>query len=132
MQALIAPTQILHKLNTILFKFMWKKKYSNTKAFEKVKRTVICNKLDEGGINMVNIIDMQTSFLLAWISKLQEETFDKWKCIPQNRLNKLGIKLVCLKASVQSSKLKGINYIHSSFWKQALTTWLDHKRLHVH
>lgn len=39
MQALIAPTQILHKLNTILFRFMWKKKYSNTKAFEKVKRT---------------------------------------------------------------------------------------------
>ena len=131
LQALIAPTQILHKLNTILFRFLWKKKYSNTKAFEKVKRSVICNTMDEGGINMLNIIDMQSSFLLNWISQLQEETLHKWKCIPLNRLNKLGIKLVCLKATVQSSKLKGLNYIHSSFWKEALIKWIDYKRLFI-
>ena len=38
MQAFVAPADIIKKLNTLFFRFIWKKKYSNTKAFEKVKR----------------------------------------------------------------------------------------------
>ena len=30
MQALVAPADIIKKLNTLLFRFIWKKKYSNT------------------------------------------------------------------------------------------------------
>jgi len=32
MQALVAPADIIKKLNTLFFRFIWKKKYSNIKA----------------------------------------------------------------------------------------------------
>ena len=44
MQALVAPVDIIKKLNTLFFRFIWKKKYSNTKAFERVKRRIMCQK----------------------------------------------------------------------------------------
>ena len=44
MQALVAPADI-KKLNTLgFFRFIWKKKYSNTKAFQKVKWRIVCQK----------------------------------------------------------------------------------------
>ena len=38
MQALVAPPEIIQKLNTLFFRFIWKKKYFNTKAFEKARK----------------------------------------------------------------------------------------------
>ena len=37
-QALAAPQDIIQKINTILFQFLWRKKFSNAWAFEKVNR----------------------------------------------------------------------------------------------
>ena len=68
MQALVAPGDIIKKLNTLFFRFIWKKKYSNTKSFEKVKRRIMCQKM-EGGLSMINVDDLQKSFLLSWAKK---------------------------------------------------------------
>ena len=32
---------VLNKINSILYKFLWKRKHSNKRAFEKVKRKVM-------------------------------------------------------------------------------------------
>jgi exodeoxyribonuclease III len=129
LQALAAPHHFLNTINTMLFRFLWKKKYSNTKAFEKVKRTVMCSTASEGGLGMINIIDMQSSFLIAWIAKLQDEPHQKWKNIPRYRLNKLGDNLACLRASVTSKNIKGTENICSGFWEKALISWNDNKSL---
>ena len=50
MQALVAPADIIKRLNTLFFRFIWKKKYSNTKAFEKVERKIMCQKKMEEGV----------------------------------------------------------------------------------
>lgn len=131
MQALIAPTDILNRINTILFRFLWKKRYSNTKAFEKVKRTVICNMREEGGLNMINIIDMQSSFTINWINQLIKDSSAKWKYIPLSLFDHLGQSKTCFKASVTVNKVKGLEYIRSSFWKQAFKFWLQHKHLFI-
>ena len=44
----LTPT-VLTKINTIFFRFIWKKKFSNTRAFEKVKRIVIQGPIETGG-----------------------------------------------------------------------------------
>ena len=129
MQALIMPQHIITKLNTILFRFLWKRKYSNKKAFEKVKRIVICNSREEGGIQMINMEDMQTSFLLAWIANLNESGSEKWRILPIWTMNSLGYKLACLHASVTSKRFIGLDKIKLCFWKQALCKWLDNKNL---
>ena len=45
----------LEKLNKILFQFLWNKKP------DKVKRTTICTKYQNGGLNMVNIYNFEKS-----------------------------------------------------------------------
>ena len=82
MQALVAPADIIKRLNTLFFRFIWKKKYSNTKASEKVKRRIICQKMEEGGLSMINVDDLQKSFLLSWAKQLMIEKDEKWKQIP--------------------------------------------------
>ena len=47
MQALVAPADVIKNINTLLllfFRFIWKKNYSNTKAFENVKRQLCVKK----------------------------------------------------------------------------------------
>ena len=67
MQALIAPPDFLIQVNTLLFRFLSKNK--NSKAFEKaeVKRVVMCSSYEEGGLNMINVVNRQKSFVfIAW------------------------------------------------------------------
>ena len=125
MQALCAPIDFLKRINTLFFRFIWKKKYSNTKAFEKVKRKVICNTVENGGLNMIDVIDVQHSFLLSWAVKLQNQTNKKWTYIPHEAFLKTGYSLSCFKANVQATSFKGINLISNPFWKQVLICWLN-------
>ena len=87
MQALVAPADIIKKLNTLFFRFIWKKKYSNTKAFEKVKRRIMCQKM-EGGLSVINVDDLQKSFLLSWAKTLMIEKDEKWKQILTEMMSK--------------------------------------------
>ena len=129
LQSLCAPESFLKKINTIFFRFIWKKKYSNTKAFEKVKRKIICNTTENGGLNMIDAIDVQKSFLLSWAAKLQAQTDKKWKCIPNEAFSKTGHFLCCFKANVKASTFKGMNHIPSPFWKNVLKCWLNNNFL---
>ena len=45
MQAPVVPDPVLTHVNRILFRFLWRKQDCNRKAFEKVKRTVVCGAL---------------------------------------------------------------------------------------
>ena len=125
MQALILPPQVLNNLNTILFRFLWKKKFTNTRAFEKVKRVVLCNEIDKGGLNMIDIKTMQASFVLNWAFKLLQSNGEIWSVFPRYLFSKLGVNLSCFLADTKPKLFSGLGYIKSEFWKQVLITWLD-------
>ena len=61
-QALVVPDPVLTQVNRILFRVLWRKKDCNRKAFEKVKRTVVCGALKNGGLNMIDLKQMQAAF----------------------------------------------------------------------
>ena len=82
LQSLHLPDEVFTKINTFIFRFIWKKIYTNTKAFEKNKRTISCKSIDKGGLDMINIKDMQNVFLLRWATKLCQTKSEKWKQIP--------------------------------------------------
>ena len=42
MQALVVPENVLIEINRLLFRFLWRKEDCNRRAFEKVKRSVLC------------------------------------------------------------------------------------------
>ena len=95
MQPLMLPTHVLNKLNTMLFRFLWKKKFSNTRAFEKVKRIVLCNEKSKGGLDMIDFRTMQTSFVLNWASNLLQSKGEMWSMYPRFLFSKLGVNLSC-------------------------------------
>ena len=64
MQALVVPDPVLTQVSRILFRFLWRKKDCNRKAFEKVKRTVVCGALENGGLNRIDLKQTQAAFLL--------------------------------------------------------------------
>ena len=126
-QSLYLPEHVLNKLNTLLFRFLWKKKFTNTRAFEKVKRTVLCASVEKGGLNMINICTMQSSFLVAWAFELQKQPDSKWTNIPNYIFSRIGMTDLCFQANVPANKFIGYSYIKSSFWSKVLKIWLDNK-----
>jgi exonuclease III len=127
MQALVIPQDVLKKINTMLFRFLWKKKYSNTRAFEKVKRKVLCNITENGGLNMIDMFAMQSSFLLSWAVQLQNSSGQIWSLIPNYLFSKLGVNLTCFLSDVSEQNFIGMFHVKSGFWKNVLTTWINNK-----
>ena len=109
---------------------MWKNNNNNSsKAHEKVKRKVLCNDMEFGGLKMCNIKSFQAAFYLNWAELLikNDEMHDHWKKIPLHNLKKIGGK-ACFDSIVSSSQFKGLSTIYSSFWKRVISIWLDYNR----
>ena len=86
-QARVVPDSVLTQANRLLFRFLRRKKECNPKTFEKVKRTVVCGALENGGLYIIDLKQMQTSFLLQWVGRLfQAQALGKWSDIPKNML----------------------------------------------
>ena len=59
MQPIGLPRLALQKINRLLNNFLWQKRISNKRAFEKVKREVLEVEYSKGGINMINVTEFQ-------------------------------------------------------------------------
>lgn len=78
---------------------------------------------------MIDVITMQTSFVLSWAVELQHSANNHWwHAIPNYLFSKLGVNLSCFLSDVPANKCVGLNQIPSVFWKEVLITWLNNKR----
>ena len=124
-QAIYMPDKILKEINTLLYRFLWRKKDCNRRAFEKVKRTVLNSDIEKGGLKMIDFKTMQESFICERIAKLiRNENESKWTWIPRLHLKYFGKDYACLASTVGPKKFKGIEYVQSFYWKRAVLTWL--------
>ena len=129
MQSVGIPTPILVRINQIFFKFIWKRKFTNTKAFEKIKRIVMQGPVKMGGLNMLNILQMQASMYLSWGEKLISSATEDWTVIPQHFLNRVG-GIVIFKSNTTLTEVKGLDLIKSNFWKNVVEHWIE-KNIHT-
>ena len=120
------PINILDKINKMFFKFIWGKRDSNRKAFEKVKRETMYNGYENGGLNMIDIKALQKSFLLSWANKLLSNEEEKWK-EPVKEIFKYIGGLRVFECNTCSQNFSGANKIRSSFWSYVLELWMDRK-----
>ena len=127
MQAIGLPQKVLITINSALYTFLWKKKTSNRKAFEKVKRKVLVLNTEKGGLKMIDMITLQKALQLRWISKLATKKEEKFKTIPKILLSKLGVGLSILYTPCHPNKLLG-NIDENPFWKEVLVKWLHLKQ----
>ena len=65
---------------------MEKRKLVTKEAFEKVKRKVLVQDYDKGGLKMIDMKILQSALYLSWIPKLITKSTDKWKVFPKNLL----------------------------------------------
>ena len=124
-QAICLPEKVLKEINALLYRFLWRKKDCNRRAFEKVKRVTMNSEIEKGGLKMIDIKTMQESFLCERLSKLIAEKNDlKWTWIPSIHLRYFGKEFACLSSTVGHKKFKGIHHIQSVYWKKAVINWL--------
>ena len=115
-QAFIIPDDVLSEVNRLLFRVLWRKKDCNRKEFEKVKRTVVCGDTENGGLRMIDVRQMQLSFLLQWAVRLcQAQRSEKWSWTPKMLFACLGSKNECFYSNVNSSMFKGLKLVKSHF-----------------
>ena len=126
LQALAIPEQTLTHINTIFYRFLWKRKYNNKKAFEKIKRNVLSLKPEEGGLNMINVEHQQKMFLVRWASKLlKEDNNHFWTLLAKKQISYFVNLTSTFNANVAPSQIRDLDKIKSVFWRQVLKTTID-------
>ena len=123
MRSIGIPFKILNKINTMFYKYVWKKKVSNTKAFEKVKRVVMQGPLEMGGLKMININQMQTVVYLEWAEKIINERTFAWAEIPRFFMKEVG-DIAIFETKITFKNMKGINNVKNMFWKNVIESWV--------
>ena len=129
MQSIGLPETVLKQINTILYKFLWQRKHSNRKAFEKVKRRTMESEYAHGGLKMINIIDMQKLFNLQWAGKLFHAAKENWSLIPRWHFRKIVNKGEIFNLNIKPKQIKVLTEIENEFWKEILVTYLENKTL---
>ena len=77
---------------------------------------------------MINVDDLQKSFLLSWAKTLMIEKDEKWKQIPTEMMSRLGKSLCCFSSDLSVKYFKGLGLIKNTFWRKVLSCWLDNKQ----
>ena len=68
-QSLALPETVVDEIDTIIFKFLWQKHYSEKKANEKLKRSILCSDISDGGLKMISVKTQHKVFLMKWMYK---------------------------------------------------------------
>lgn len=132
MQSVGLPESVLVKINKILYKFLWQRRQSNKKAFEKIKRKTLQEDYDKGGLKMIDMIFTQKCFYLQWAGKLFYESGKEnkdWTCIPKYHLEKLASLKQVFDISCKQNEVKNISKVQSEFWTEVLRTYLQYKKI---
>lgn len=125
MKSIIIPKHVLDQINTIFYRFLWKQQLNDKKAFEKVKRVVMGNEYDRGGLKMLEMNTFQDSILLEWAESYLSPKYGDWKDLVNIFFKDVGEK-AAFKSNLSSKNFKGLKLIPSTFWKSVLVKWLDH------
>ena len=117
LQALSLPEKVLSTIDSMIFRFLWQKKHSNKRAFEKVKRAVLCLPKDEGGLDMISCRDQQAVLLIKWLnkSKRQYEIADLF-------FKRYGGIERFIECNPKNDDIN-IEFIPSSFWCDVAKQW---------
>ena len=114
MQTIAILDEYLHEIDRIIFKFLWQKKQTNRRAYEKVKRSTLCREEQKGGLGAIRGQDQQHVHLIKWFKSVlyQDQT-----CL-QRKLatfftHKLGNLEYISKASVMAKDVPVISNIKS-------------------
>ena len=124
LQSIVLPSEVLDEINTIFYRFIWKKDNIDSKAWERIGRKILSNGKKNGGLNMINMHDFQNSFLLKWGCNLNNDNYEHWKAFPESYFKNIG-GLSVFRSKIDFKKINGISEVKSKFWKRVLQAWIE-------
>ena len=82
---------------------------------DRIKRSVLINTYEKGGLDMVDIDSYFKSLKISWGSRLTNNSLANWKVIPMKYFNKLGKKLLVFNMNIDDIKKLSENGKRSTF-----------------
>ena len=78
---------LIRKIESMFFKFIW------GKGVEKVKRKTLVNRIENGGLNMIDVEEFFQSLSASWISRIQnaDPNSHRWSQLAHYHLGKLDV-----------------------------------------
>ena len=113
MSVLPVPTVVVDMVDHMISDFIWSKRKS------KIKKEVIIQRIEKGGIKAPNFATMVEANRVSWIKRLLHESDQKWKCIFSDLIKPYSI----LHFSETHLDDQSINAIKIPFYKQVYQVW---------
>ena len=126
MQSIGIPHEALVKINSLFFEFLWRTRDKHKKSIDKVKRSVMFNDRNSGGLKMIDIFSFQEAIYLSWAESLLAPEPQYWKSLASAFFLDLGGLAVFQSKLLKATDLQGASYISSTFWGLVLSSWLSH------
>ena len=87
---------------------------------------MLCTDVENGGLDMIDLKDMQVAFLLQWVLQVcKANNPDKWSLTPRVLFSCFGSNFECFHQISTAASFKGLNLVTSYFWRTVLVAWLD-------
>ena len=122
-QSLSLPDNVLAEIDRIMFKFIWQKRSSNKRAFERVNRTLMCQDISLGGLKMISVKDQQKVFHINWIKKITNEESTLRPLVDSFTKKLGGMKYIMKLHNSHTQQSVFHNFVYSDFWKKVVCTW---------
>ena len=119
------PSDILRRLNNILYEFLWGGKRG------KIKRAIVINKAEKGGINMIDIESMVKALKCRWVHRLMRSCDETWKIVAEYYFKDYGGSKLIFCYNIDKRGLKLMTKKLPSFYREILTNWYDFRNQDV-
>ena len=118
------PKKIIPQLNRLIYNFLW-----NSRR-EKVKRSVLLNPIEKGGLSMVDIQAKFHSINLSWLTNFVNCSSDApWKFLFQYWIERIGPISLILRANCSNKDILNLclKYKLPPFYVNCLLSWSNLK-----
>ena len=93
------PSGVIKKLNSLLYGFIWGQR-------DRIKRNVLINEIERGGINMIDIESYFQSLNGSWIDRIiKDKPYDSnWCFLAKEYMNTFGTDFLCNHFNIENLK----------------------------
>ena len=114
------PSHIVSTINQIIFNFIWDGKR------DKIKRDVMINNYDEGGLNIPDFSIVCKTQQITWVKRivLAENNKSQWGSLVKNILQPVG-GVTVFKCNIKQEDVSRLK-VKSNFWTDVISSWCEY------
>ena len=114
---LTVPDGIIKQVDQRIFRFLWGKR-------DRIKRKSIINKLEEGGLNMLDLRTQIYAIKASWTSRIITAPRDHlWSYLPEVYFSKFGNDFYIVKSTVTSKKMLPLLKTIPEFYQDVILSY---------